>query len=618
MKKRIFLYVLLLSALTVQSQTTILDFETAATSTTFQYFGNVDLSDQLNQVIANPNASGINTSSMVSEHIKRVGSEPWAGMFSNPDPMTPLDLTTSGQICIDVHMDHIGSVLVKLEQGNAGDWEQSVSNTVANEWEQLCVDVTMSSGNGDPVVAFGNTYNRLTLFFDFGVSPEGEDEAYYIDNVVTVPAVVSNEDITFAVDMNEYPDAFTTVYVSGSFNGWNGESNPMSDEDGDGIWTATFPLPTGPHEYKYTLDNWAVQEEFAGGEECTVTNDGFTNRSLTVVETTTLETVCWNSCYACGEGVVITVNLGTSNISVSPEGVYIAGGGTFGIPGDFPLTDPDGDGVYTIVISKPVGFSSFYTFANGACGDFSCKENIAGQDCANPDNFNDRFMGPITQDTVINTCFGLCTTDTNCGVVTTSNITFQADMSNYEDPFTTAYVSGSFNGWSGEANPMSDDDGDGIWETTLPLAEGSYQYKISLDNWAVQEEFMAGMPCTVLDGDFVNRGLQVGAEDATYCFQWNTCETCVVGTNELITANDIFTVQPTIANSNTTLAFNTAYGNEKELSIVNALGQLLEQRQIPYGASHYQADLSQLQSGLYFFRVITDGKQQIQRVIVQH
>ena len=83
----------------------------------------------------------------------------------------------------------------------------------------------------------------------------------------------------------------------------------------------------------------------------------------------------------------------------------------------FPETThdrPDGDGIWTLTLEVASGYTGYYTFTNGACGDWSCKENIAGQDCANPVNYNDRHLENITEDTVINTCFGQCSTDGSC------------------------------------------------------------------------------------------------------------------------------------------------------------------------------------------------------------
>jgi hypothetical protein len=274
--------------------------------------------------------------------------------------------------------------------------------------------------------------------------------------------------------------------------------------------------------------------------------------------------------------------------------------------------------VHTIVLERPVGFSSFYTFANGACGDFSCKENIAGQDCANPGNFNDRFMGPIMQDTVINTCFGLCSTTTDCGS-SAGIITFNVDMSDYTGSFTTVYLSGNFNNWSGDANPLEDTDGDGIWSGNVELATGSYEYKFQLDGWATQEEFTEGDPCTVTSGGFTNRALSVGNEDLSVCYKWNTCDTCTVSTgiNDLATDNTIFIAQPNPTTGETHLVFGDIFEGAKTVRVINAQGQILDMEELPAGRMNQRLDLNSFSEGLYFIHVITDGRQQTQRILIQ-
>jgi hypothetical protein len=96
---------------------------------------------------------------------------------------------------------------------------------------------------------------------------------------------------------------FTGVFINGTFNGWCGSCNPMTDANMDGIWEVTLPLPNGSIEYKFTLDGWNVEEQFVGGEPCTVTNGGFTNRSYTVAGIADLGVVCYNSCTACPAGI---------------------------------------------------------------------------------------------------------------------------------------------------------------------------------------------------------------------------------------------------------------------------------------------------------------------------
>jgi len=207
--------------------------------------------------------------------------------------------------------------------------------------------------------------------------------------------------------------------VSGSFNTWSGDANELLDADGDKIYEAKLSLPVGLYEYKFTLDNWAQQEQFSPTTSCTNTTvDGgntFTNRKLVLSANSTVGSVCYNSCYGCGDAVKITVNLGMGGIVPDAGGVYLAGGLDFGAPGGhFKMADPDGDKVYSIQIERQRGYATYYAFANGACPDYSCKENIAGQSCAVPTNFNDRWLSAVQKDTVINTCFASCATNTDC------------------------------------------------------------------------------------------------------------------------------------------------------------------------------------------------------------
>ena len=92
-------------------------------------------------------------------------------------------------------------------------------------------------------------------------------------------------------------------------------------------------------------------------------------------------------------------------IEVDPGGLFLAGGSGFGVAGDYPMIDPEDDGIYTVTVRRAKGFFSYYTFLNGNCGDWSCKENIEGQSCAYPDAFNDRFIPSVKGDTIIKTCF---------------------------------------------------------------------------------------------------------------------------------------------------------------------------------------------------------------------
>ncbi|MCW5923598.1 MAG: T9SS type A sorting domain-containing protein [Saprospiraceae bacterium] len=398
--------------------TTILDFETPATGTTFQYFGST-LDGTLTETIANPNPTGLNTSANVLKYVKPAVAEVWAGAFSNPDPTTPVDVSGGAKVCIKVHLDHIGNLALKLEGSTSGkpNWITQVPNTKVNEWEELCFDASVPSIE-PPFEAASGIYTRVVLFFDFGTPGTGTDVVSYLDDVVVksggAPQVRT---VNFKVDMNSYTANFDQVYISGNFNNWSGDANPLSDPDLDGIWEGSISVPNGLYEYKVTLDNWAVQEQFGGFEECTKTDPSgqFVNRFLPVSADTDVPRFCFNSCYACGEEVKITFKLGMNGIAPNPDGVWLAGGGNFDVPGGkYKMSDTDGDGIFEIVVPRKQGFSSYYTFANGPCPDYSCKENLEGLPCGNPANFNDRFLPATNSNVTVATCFGACFTNAEC------------------------------------------------------------------------------------------------------------------------------------------------------------------------------------------------------------
>ena len=128
---------------------------------------------------------------------------------------------------------------------------------------------------------------------------------------------------------------------------------------------------------------------------------------------------------------VHTDSLIASGSTVSNDGIYIGGG--FLVAHDaLLLDDSDGDGIWSGSTSL-VSTGGHFTILNGNCGDWSCKENIAGQPCADPGNWNDRnnLLGGFTQDTILNLEFGSCTTPSSGG---TGIIDLKSNLSIYPNP----------------------------------------------------------------------------------------------------------------------------------------------------------------------------------------
>lgn len=394
------------------AQTVILDWETAGTSADFSYFGST-LDGTPTMAIPNPDMSGINTSATVMQMDKPADGETWAGAFG--DPPTSMDFINGGDICLKMWAMVPFEILLKLEMSTTGggDWENQMTHPGGSTWVELCWDSSQPSAAAGNL-AMGNVYSRLTLFPGFGSPGSIQYGTVYIDDVVVDSSIDYTEyNADFTVDMSNYTDAFSTVFVKGTFNNWS-EDNPMTD-NGDGTWSTTIPMMSGAYEYKYSLDT-SVEEEFPSTSECTITTGGYTNRTFNIAGADNSTSACWNSCYGCSEAVSITWLLNMSTVdTISDDGVYLAGGEYFG-HGDFPMTDDDGDGIYAITIERGMGFTTDFTFLNGIClPDWSCKEDIAGQDCA-VDPYNDRRLEDVQSDLVYATCYGVCSVTTDCVV----------------------------------------------------------------------------------------------------------------------------------------------------------------------------------------------------------
>jgi predicted extracellular nuclease len=352
--------------------------------------------------------------------------------------------------------------------------------------------------------------------------------------------IVTPKNVTFQVDMNYVTASFTNVYVSGTVNNWSGNSNQLTDADGDGVYEGTLSLMPGSYEYKFTYDNWTGQESLDAtlDSACTITTGSFTNRYATFGNAdTTLPVVCWEECTACvgPTDFAVTFMVNTANITVGTNGLYL-GGGVIGGANAVQLLDPDGDGIYvgTDTLNGSNGGNFIFLNNPANASDWNAKENLAGLACADVSNWNDRILPTFTQDTTLMFCYGTCSTDTSCTVTSTNpDVTFRVDMSNVSASFTNVYVSGTLNSWSGNANQLTDPDGDGVYEADISLAAGNYEFKFTYDNWVGQESLDATLDsaCTLTTGAFTNRYITIGASDTTLpVFCWEECTSCATTT----------------------------------------------------------------------------------------
>jgi hypothetical protein len=251
---------------------------------------------------------------------------------------------------------------------------------------------------------------------------------------------------------------------------------------GNGSWAVTLPLPPGAIEYKFTIDGWNAQEEFVGGESCTVSSGGFTNRAHTVAGDITLPNVCFASCNICTNDVAFAVDMND----------YIAAGGS-----------------------------------------------------------------------------------TAAGV----------------------FLNGTFNGWCGTCTPMTDANGDNVWDVTLPLGLGAIEYKFTVDGWNDQEMFVGGEPCTVTNGGFTNRSYTVAAAATVAEVCWESCADCVAGIDEATTSVSIY---PNPVNSIMTVQATEAM---QQIRIVDLTGKVVATF-VGNGLTQ-EISVDDLKAGIYTIQVVT-------------
>ena len=411
-------------------------------------------------------------------------------------------------------------------------------------------------------------------------------------------SAIAQTNVTFQVDMSQQ-NGFTTPEVNGTFNSWCGNCNAMTDANGDDVWEVTVSLAPGTYEYKYSADAWASQEALVAGTSCTVTNSGFTNRTLTVGTTAmTLPVVCWQSCLSCSvtpAAVDVTFQLDMTQQTgfTTP---YVSGTFNSWSGNQTPMTDANADGVWEATVSIIPGTYEFkYSYDNWA----GSETLIANTPCTITSNgFTNRTLDVGNADTTLATvCYASCS---SC--VTTNDITFKVNMNDYTGAaFTAVTLNGTFNNWCGSCNPMTDANADGIWEVTLPISGASIEYKFTLDGWATSEQFAGGESCTFTSNGFTNRYLAITGDMVLPVACYASCVDCVNGINENTAAS--FTLYPNPANESITVKADKI---AEAISITNVVGETVmtitpsEFEQVIY--------ISTLKTGVYFLNSTLNGK----------
>lgn len=139
------------------------------------------------QIIANPHATGINTSANVAQFTALVAGQPWAGCESQhgADIGTFTFTTSNCTVKMMVYKTVISDVGIKFASSSgASTGEIKVPNTLINQWEELTFDFS---------TRIGETNDQIIVFPDFNLAGRTADNVILFDNITFSPQVAIPE-----------------------------------------------------------------------------------------------------------------------------------------------------------------------------------------------------------------------------------------------------------------------------------------------------------------------------------------------------------------------------------------------------------------------------------------
>lgn len=235
------------------------------------------------------------------------------------------------------------------------------------------------------------------------------------------------------------------------------------------------------------------------------------------------------------QNVNVTFRADLSNETVSDSGIHVAGSfqQEAGYPSDWDpsateLTDANQDSIYELTVSVPPG-GYLYKFING--NGWSAPNVAEDPDpaCALNDgagNYNRSIT--VHSDTVL----PVIRFD-ECNAETTFRVSLKGHSFDADSIFVVGDFQNAYNGqadWHATATKMYDADGDSVFERTVSIPQGQYQYLFANGDYAADSSHLEQItgPCTTADGtSFPKRTLDahtVGVNLPGYCF--GSCDVC--------------------------------------------------------------------------------------------
>ena len=178
----------------------------------------------------------VNASNKVKKTTKASGAETWAGTtigtsagFASKIPVT----ASASQMSVRVYSPEAGiHIRLKIEDHNDGNKsvETEAITAAANSWETLIFDF-MKPASGTAALNASYTYDKASIFFDFGNS--GSGKVFYWDDVKYLPTNITPDALVIPINF----ESTTLKYAFQDFDG--GSVTVVNNPQSSGINTSS-------------------------------------------------------------------------------------------------------------------------------------------------------------------------------------------------------------------------------------------------------------------------------------------------------------------------------------------------------------------------------------------
>jgi hypothetical protein len=340
-----------------------------------------------------------------------------AGSFQSWSPSTTglTQVGTSSIYSTTVSVS-AGQLEYKFLNGNAWGDDESVPSAVnvgtngnGNRWAVISSDTTL------PAVMFA------------GAAPAGQKA------------------IQIKVDYALQTLSADSAHVAGNFQGWDPAKSQMVNFDGVYRYIA-YVGKTDSTYFKFLNGNtWSDVESVPSA--CQASTAGINqgdNRFYTDTVSGIYE-VCYNMCGPCMvvSTYDITINVDVSSITACGTVDSVTLAGPINGWGGELMTDPDGDGIYSI------------SYTDVDSGDFQFKARFHENGNTNWEGGGNKIVTVSSDSAVATRCFGNDTYGPCAAVPASADVTFIVDFTQAAfTPADTIYLMGAFTQWDANAVPM--------------------------------------------------------------------------------------------------------------------------------------------------------------------